>query len=62
MKTILNVMESLVKINGWTVRRFDLQAYYHEEELVGYAGFLDIEDASRRLVIHDDGSFAWSER
>ena len=62
MKTILKVMESLVKINGWTVRRFDLQAYYHGNEIVGYAGFLDIEESSRGLIIHDDGSFVWSER
>ena len=42
MKTILKVLESLVKLNGWTVLRFDLQAYNYGKGIAEYAGFLDI--------------------
>ena len=62
MKTVLKVMESLVKLNGWTVTRFDMQSYNYGHGIAGYAGYLDIEEESRRLIIHDDGSFEWSEQ
>lgn len=57
MITVLRVMESLVKINGWTVTRFDLQAFNYGNGIEGYAGYLDTVENDKRIVIHHDGSF-----
>ena len=62
METVLKVMESLVKINDWTVIRFDLHSYNYGHGIEGYAGYLDVEEETKRLIIHSDGSFEWSER
>ena len=61
MNTVLKVMESLVKMNGWTVTRFDLQAYDYGKGIEGYAGWLWIEESEKRIVIRNDGSFDYSE-
>lgn len=60
MKTVMRVMESLVKMNGWTVTRFDLQ-HFNYNGIEGYAGYLDTQE-TERIVIHDDGSFEYSIR
>lgn len=57
LNTVIRVMESLVKLNGWTVVRFDIQAFDHGHGITGYAGYLDIEEDKRRIVIRGDGSF-----
>lgn len=62
MKTIIRVMESLVKMNGWTVTRFDIQAYDHGFGVTGYAGYLDTKENDKRIIIRGDGSFEFLDR
>lgn len=62
LQTIIRVMESLVKMNGWTVERFDIQAFDYGTGVAGYAGYLDIKENNERLIIRGDGSFSFSEK
>ena len=57
MMTVLKVFESLVKVNGWEIERFDMQHYRHGDNIEGYAGWVYIKGDTRHLVIHHDGSF-----
>lgn len=57
MTTIIRIMESLVKMNNWTVTRFDLQAYDYGYGIDGYAGYLDVVEVEKRIIIRKDGSF-----
>lgn len=61
IKTVLRVMESLVKFNGWTVERFDVQAFSLKGNIEGYAGYLDVKEIDKRIIIRGDGSFEYSE-
>lgn len=61
MVTVIRVMESLVKMNGWTVRRFDIQSFDYGHGIEGYAGYLDVEELKKRIIIRGDGSFEYSE-
>lgn len=61
MSTVIRVMESLVKMNGWTVRRFDIQSFDYGNGIEGYAGYLDVEELKKRIIIRGDGSFEYSE-
>ena len=61
IKTVLRVMESLVKFNGWTVKRFDVQAFYLKGNIEDYAGYLDVKELDKRIIIRGDGSFEYSE-
>ena len=58
LNTVMKVFESLVKLNSWSVERFDIQAYTHSG-ISGYAGYAYIKGYSKHLVIHGDGSFEW---
>ncbi len=60
LNTVMRVMESLVKMNGWTVKRFDIQSFNHGG-IEGYAGYLDIAESNQRLIIRGDGSFCFTE-
>lgn len=62
MLTVIKVMESLVHMNKWTVRRFDLQAFDYGSGICGYAGYLDVEECDERIVIRHDGSFVFEQR
>lgn len=57
MTTIIRIMESLVKMNNWTVTRFDLHAYDYGYGIDGYAGYLDVVEVEKRIIIRKDGSF-----
>ena len=57
LNTVMRVMESLVKLNGWTVVRFDIQAFDYGYDATGYAGYLDIKENDQRFLIRGDGSF-----
>ena len=59
LNTVMRVMESLVRMNGWTVKRFDIQAFDNGYGFTGYAGYLDIAENSQRIVIRGDGSFSF---
>ena len=61
LKTIMKVMESLVKMNGWTVERFDIQAFDYGHGCAGYAGYLYTKENKKHLIIRGDGSFEFSE-
>ena len=62
MKIIMNVMESLVTMNGWTVERFDIQ----RKEILGselYTGFLTVkETAINDIMIREDGTFEFMDK
>jgi len=58
LNTVMKVFESLVKLNGWNVERFDIQAH-NLSGFSGYAGFAYIKGYSKQLVIRGDGSFGW---
>lgn len=62
MTTIIRVMESLVKMNGWTVTRFDVQAFNYGKGIEGYAGYLDTVENEKRIIIRHDGSFEYSDK
>lgn len=62
MKTVMRVFESLVKLNGWEVERFDLQRNSAKGIDDWYAGWLWIKGEDRKLVIREDGSFEWVDR
>jgi len=58
MKTIINVAESLVKLNNWKLERLDLRL----NKLPGiefYSAYLDVKDGdkSKRILIRTDGTF-----
>ena len=55
--TVTRVMESLVKLNNWTVKRFDVHYYNYGNGIEGYSGYLDIKENPKQLVIRGDGSF-----
>ena len=62
MKTILNVAESLAKLNNWKIERLDLRL----NKLNGiefYSAYLDVEDSgkSKRILIREKGSFEFVE-
>lgn len=59
MTTIIRIMESLVKINGWKVERFDIQAYHAGYGFDGYCGYLTVDGIDNQLRIRQDGSFEW---
>lgn len=59
MSTVIRVMESLVKFNGWNVERFDIQAFNYGHGIEGYAGYLKVEGHDT-IVIRGDGSFEYS--
>lgn len=59
METIINVMESLVKMNGWTVVRFDIQRYEMGYDISGYNGFLDVKEEARTIRIRHNGTFEY---
>lgn len=61
MTTIIRVMESIVKMNGWKVERFDIQAYHMGYGFDGYVGYLTVEGNDKALRIRQDGSFEWCE-
>lgn len=61
MKTIIKVMESLVALNNWKVKRFDIQSFNHGYGIEGYAGYLTVEGIEKTLIIRHDGSFEYSE-
>ena len=61
LSTVMRVMESLVKMNGWTVTRFDIQ-YYNHGGFDGYSGWLDIAENSKRIVIRGEGSFEFIDK
>lgn len=61
MTTIIRVMESIVKMNGWKVERFDIQAYHMAYGINEYVGYLTIEGKGQALRIREDGSFEWCE-
>ena len=60
MQTVVKVMLSLVSLNSWTIKRFDVQAYDYGHGIEGYAGYLDVVELNKRIVIHHDGSFEYS--
>lgn len=59
MSTIIKIMESLVKMNGWEVERFDIQAYHFGNGIDGYVGYLTIKGEPKTLLIRKGGSFEW---
>ena len=61
LQTIMRIMESLVKMNKWTVERFDIQGFNYGSGISGYAGYLHITGKNEHLVIRCDGSFEWLE-
>lgn len=54
MKTIINIFNSLTNLYNWEVKRFDIQAFYNEEQIIGYAGYVFLKDG-KELTIYDDG-------
>ena len=60
MKTIINVMNSLVKMNDWKVERFDIQHFNIGYGIDGYVGYLYIL-GKKTLKIREDGSFEFLE-
>lgn len=44
-------------MNNWTVTRFDLHAYDYGYGIDGYAGYLDVVEVEKRIIIRKDGSF-----
>lgn len=60
MKTLINVMNSLVKMNDWKVERFDIQHFNHGYGIGGYVGYLYIL-GKNTLIIREDGSFEFME-
>lgn len=62
LSTVIAVMESLVKLNKWTVLRFDIQAFYTKyTDINGYAGYLDVKEIDKRIIIRGNGSFEMKE-
>ena len=58
MNTVIKVMESLTKMNGWTVARFDIQ-HYNYNSIEGYVGYLDVNESDKCIIIRHDGSFEY---
>lgn len=62
MKTIIEIMKSLVEMNNWTVTRFDLQSYNYGNGIEGYAGYLDVVEIEKRIIIRHNGSFEYLDK
>ena len=62
MNTIIKVMESLVKLNNWTVERFDLHHYDAGDGFTGYVGYLTIVGNHADIRIREDGSFEFCDK
>ena len=62
MNTILKVFESLVKLNAWQIRRFDLQSFDYGHGIEGFAAYVHIDGEKRTLIIHDNGEFEWLDK
>ena len=56
MDTIIKVMQSLIKLNGWTLERFDLRLNTLGDKEY-YAAYLTVKELSSDIVIREGGSF-----
>lgn len=58
MKVVMNVAESLCKINGWKIERLDIQHYSHMDGMIqGYTGYMYIN--GKCIIIRGDGTFEY---
>lgn len=55
LNTVMNVFKSLVKLNNYNVKRFDIQAFDYGHGIEGYCGYLYTDDIT--IIIRGDGSF-----